>query len=49
MDKLESSEAEKKNGGRRIPKEKELALKVQENFMPKRNSKNYPEKEQNIQ
>ncbi|MDP7195830.1 MAG: PP2C family protein-serine/threonine phosphatase, partial [SAR202 cluster bacterium] len=48
MDKLESSEAEKNKWRNRISKEVELAVKVQENFIPKRNLKNYPVKGINI-
>ncbi len=48
MDKLESSEAEKNKWRSRISKEIELAVKVQENFIPKRNLKNYPVKGINI-
>ena len=48
MDKLESSEAEKNKWRNRISKEVELAVKVQENFIPKRNLKNYPIKGINV-
>ena len=48
MDKLESTEAEKNKWRSRISKEIELAVKVQENFMPKRNLKNYPVKGINL-
>jgi len=48
MDKLETSEAEKNKWRSRISKEIELAVKVQENFIPKRNLKNYPVKGINI-
>ena len=41
MSKLETSE-EEKNWRERISKEVKLAVKVQENFLPKRNLKNYP-------
>ena len=42
MSKLETSEEEKKKWRERISKEVKLAVKVQENFLPKRNLKNYP-------
>ncbi len=42
MSKLEYSEAEKKKWRDRISKEVNLAVKVQENFLPKRNLENYP-------
>jgi len=42
MSKLENSEAEKKVWRDRILNEVKLAVKVQENFLPKRNLKNYP-------
>ena len=42
MSKLESSEEEKNKWRDRISKEVKLAVKVQENFLPKRNLKNYP-------
>ncbi len=42
MSKLESSEDEKNKWRERISKEVKLAVKVQENFLPKRNLKNYP-------
>ena len=42
MSKLEYTEAEKKKWRDRISKEVELAVKVQENFLPKRNLENYP-------
>ena len=42
MSKLESSEAEKKVWRDRISNEVKLAVKVQENFLPKRNLENYP-------
>ena len=42
MDKLETSEAEKNKWRKRISNEIQLAVKVQENFIPKRNLKNYP-------
>jgi Amt family ammonium transporter len=48
MDKLESSEAEKNKWRTRISKEIELAVKVQESFIPKRNLNNYPVKGINI-
>ncbi len=48
MDKLESSEAEKNKWRDRISKEVDLAVKVQENFIPKRNLRNYPVKGINI-
>ena len=48
MDKLENSEAEKIKWRNRISKEIELAVKVQENFIPKRNLKKYPVKGINI-
>ena len=48
MNKLESSEAEKNKWRTRISKEIELAVKVQENFIPKRNLENYPVKGINI-
>lgn len=42
MSKLESSESEKKKWRDRISQEVNLAVKVQENFLPKRNLDNYP-------
>ena len=42
MSKLETSEEEKNKWRARISKEVKLAVKVQENFLPKRNLKNYP-------
>ena len=48
MNKLENSEAEKIKWRNRISKEIELAVKVQENFIPKRNLKKYPVKGINI-
>jgi len=48
MNKLESSEFEKIKWRRRISKEIELAVKVQQNFIPKRNLTNYPVKGINI-
>ena len=39
---LETSEEEKNKWRERISKEVKLAVKVQENFLPKRNLKNYP-------
>ena len=42
MSKLETSEDEKNKWRDRISKEVKLAVKVQENFLPKRNLKNYP-------
>ncbi len=48
MDKLDSSEAEKNKWRTRISKEIELAVKVQESFIPKRNLNNYPVKGINI-
>ncbi len=42
MSKLETSEEEKNKWRERISKEVKLAVKVQENFLPKRNLKNYP-------
>ena len=42
MSKLETSEYEKNKWRERISKEVKLAVKVQENFLPKRNLKNYP-------
>ena len=42
MSKLENSEVEKKKWRDRISKEVKLAVKVQENFLPKRNLENYP-------
>ena len=42
MSKLETSEVEKNKWRERISKEVKLAVKVQENFLPKRNLKNYP-------
>ena len=41
MSKLETSEDEKNKWRERISKEVKLAVKVQENFLPKRNLKNY--------
>ena len=48
MNKLESSEFEKNKWRSRISKEIELAVKVQQNFIPKRNLSNYPVKGINI-
>ena len=48
MNKLEASESEKNKWRKRISKEIELAVKVQENFIPKRNLDNYPLKGINI-
>ena len=42
MSKLETSEAEKNKWRKRISSEIDLAVKVQENFIPKRNLENYP-------
>ena len=42
MSKLETSELEKKKWRDRITGEVKLAVKVQENFLPKRNLENYP-------
>ena len=42
MSKLESSETEKNKWRDRISKEVNLAVKVQENFLPKRNLSNFP-------
>ncbi len=42
MNKLERSESEKKLWRERISNEVKLAVKVQENFLPKRNLENYP-------
>ena len=42
MSKLEKSESEKKVWRDRISNEVNLAVKVQENFLPKRNLENYP-------
>ena len=42
MSKLESSETEKNKWRGRISKEVNLAVKVQENFLPKRNLSNFP-------
>ena len=42
MSKLETSEEEKNKWRERISKEVKLAVKVQENLLPKRNLKNYP-------
>ncbi|MDA9752159.1 ammonium transporter [Candidatus Pelagibacter sp.] len=42
MSKLEDSETEKNKWRERISKEVNLAVKVQENFLPKRNLENYP-------
>ena len=42
MSKLESSETEKNKWRDRISKEVNLAVKVQENFLPKRNLNNFP-------
>ena len=42
MSKLETSEEEKNKWRERISKEVKLAVKVQENFLPKRNLNNYP-------
>ena len=42
MSKLEESEAEKNQWRERISKEVNLAVKVQENFLPKRNLENFP-------
>ena len=48
MYKLEKTEAEKNKWRTRISKEVELAVKVQQNFIPKRNLKNYPIKGINV-
>jgi len=48
MSKLEASEAEKNKWRKRISREIDLAVKVQENFIPKRNLANYPLKGINI-
>jgi len=48
MNKLEASEVEKNKWRKRISKEIDLAVKVQENFIPKRNLSNYPLKGINI-
>jgi len=48
MDKLETSEEEKNKWRNRISKEIDLAVKVQENFIPKRNLKKYPVKGINV-
>ena len=48
MSKLETSEEEKNKWRARISKEVKLAVKVQENFLPKRNLENYPVKGINI-
>ncbi len=48
MSKLETSEEEKNKWRARISKEVKLAVKVQENFLPKRNLDNYPVKGINI-
>ena len=48
MNKLEASEAEKNKWRKRISREIDLAVKVQENFIPKRNLANYPLKGINI-
>ena len=42
MSKLETTEVEKKKWRDRISNEVKLAVKVQENFLPKRNLENYP-------
>ncbi len=42
MSKLESSETQKEKWRNRISNEVKLAVKVQENFLPKRNLDNYP-------
>ena len=42
MSKLETSETEKNKWRKRISSEIDLAVKVQENFIPKRNLENYP-------
>ncbi len=42
MSKLETTEEERNKWRERISKEVKLAVKVQENFLPKRNLKNYP-------
>ena len=42
MSKLESSETQKEKWRSRISNEVKLAVKVQENFLPKRNLENYP-------
>ena len=42
MSKLETSELEKEKWRSRISNEIQLAVKVQENFLPKRNLENYP-------
>ena len=42
MSKLEESEAEKNKWRQRISQEVSLAVKVQENFLPKRNLENFP-------
>ena len=42
MSKLETSESEKERWRSRISNEIQLAVKVQENFLPKRNLENYP-------
>ena len=42
MSKLETTEEEKNKWRERISKEVKLAVKVQENFLPKRNLNNYP-------
>ena len=42
MSKLETTEAEKQRWRDRISNEVKLAVKVQENFLPKRNLENYP-------
>ena len=42
MSKLETSETEKNKWRERISKEVNLAVKVQENFLPKRNLSNFP-------
>ena len=48
MNKLEATEEEKNKWRSRISKEIDLAVQVQENFIPKRNLKNYPVKGINI-
>ena len=48
MSKLETTEAEKQKWRDRISNEVKLAVKVQENFLPKRNLENYPVKGINI-
>ena len=48
MNKLETSESEKNKWRKRVAREIDLAVKVQENFIPKRNLANYPLKGINI-